>query len=100
LKPDSNCVNLLSNGDVDFIGLGPLTNLYQAFTSPSLVPKATFSSAVAVMGVHLQPTPYPDETNFVSVGVDYNLASDLVSALYVLNETAAGTSGRLARRNG
>lgn len=90
-------VNLLSNGDVDFIGLGPLTNLYQAFTSPSLVPHGNMIiPQLTVMGVHLQPTPYPDETNFVSVGVDYNLASDLVSALYVLNETAAGTSGAIS----
>lgn len=89
-------VNLLSNGDVDFIGLGPLTNLYQTLTSPSLAPHGDILiPRMTVMGVHLQPTLYPDNQNtkFVSAGVDYNLASDLVSALYVLNETAGGTSG-------
>jgi len=88
-------VSLLSSGDVDFIGLGPLTNLFHALTNPNLVSRDSLRIPnLTVMGIHLQPTPYPDNTNFVSVGVDYNLASDLVSALYVLNETAT-TSGAI-----
>lgn len=85
-------VNILSRQDVDFIGLGPLTNLYQALTSPSLKPHGDILiPRLTVMGVHLQPTLYGG--HFLSVGVDYNLASDLVSSLYVLNETTEETSG-------
>jgi inosine-uridine nucleoside N-ribohydrolase len=85
-------MNLLSSKDVDFIGLGPLTNLYHVLTNPNLVSQEDIRIPnLTVMGVHLQPTPYPDDTNFVSVGVDYNLASDVVSALYILNETATTT---------
>jgi inosine-uridine nucleoside N-ribohydrolase len=75
---------LLSQQDIDYIGLGPLTNLYQALINPSLEPGNILIPQMTVMGVHLQPTPYG--TGNVSVGVDYNLGSDLVSALYVLNE--------------
>lgn len=79
-------VQLLSNPDVDFVGLGPLTNLYQALTSPSLARGNMNIQQLTVMGVHLEPTPY--SSGFISEAVDYNLASDIVSALYVLNEVA------------
>jgi inosine-uridine nucleoside N-ribohydrolase len=81
-------VTLLSNGDADFIGIGPLTNLYQAITSPSLIPGKILIPQMTVMGVHLQPTLYPSGPTgtFLSAGIDYNLASDIVSALYVLTE--------------
>jgi inosine-uridine nucleoside N-ribohydrolase len=85
-------VDILSRQDVDFIGLGPLTNLYQALTSPTLKPAGDILiPQLTVMGVHLQPTLYGG--HFLSAGIDYNLASDLVSALYVLNETAGGSPG-------
>jgi len=77
---------LLSNPDVDFVGLGPLTNLYQALTNPSIARGTLNVQQLTVMGVHLAPTPY--SSGFISEAVDYNLASDIVSALYVLNEVA------------
>lgn len=81
-------VTLLSNGDVNFLGIGPLTNLYQALTNPSLAPGKIVIPQITVMGVHLEPTLYPSGPTgtFLSAGIDYNLASDVVSALYVLTE--------------
>lgn len=89
-------VRLLSRKDTDFIGLGPLTNLYQALTNPSLNGGKISIPLMTVMGIHLQPTPYGTDSKgkdlFVSEGVDYNLGSDVVSALYVLNELAQSGS--------
>jgi inosine-uridine nucleoside N-ribohydrolase len=80
-------LQLLSEKDVDLIAIGPLTNLFQALTNPSLAPHDISIPQLTVMGVHLSPTPYG--TTFISEAVDYNLGSDIVSALYVLNEIAS-----------
>jgi inosine-uridine nucleoside N-ribohydrolase len=84
--------SLLSQGDVSYIGLGPLTNLYQALTNPGLSGSRIAIPQMTIMGVHLEPTPYGTDSTgkslFVSEGVDYNLGSDVVSALYVMSELA------------
>jgi inosine-uridine nucleoside N-ribohydrolase len=41
---------------------------------------------MTVMGVHLKPTQYGSK--FLSEAIDYNLASDVVSTVWVLNELA------------
>lgn len=84
---------LLSNGDTEFIGIGPLTNLYQVLTNPRLDGSKISIPQMTVMGIHLNPTlygkdPKTGKPNFVSEGVDYNLVSDIVSTLYVLNDLA------------
>ncbi|HVS82278.1 MAG TPA: nucleoside hydrolase [Pyrinomonadaceae bacterium] len=96
-------VQLLSQKDVEYIGIGPLTNLYQALTNPTLSGKNISIPQMTIMGVHLQPTLYGKTSkgadNFISAGVDYNLGSDIVSALYVLNELSqagAKPPGRIA----
>jgi len=85
-------VQLLSQKDVEFIGIGPLTNLYQALANPTLSGKNISIPQMTIMGVHLQPTLYGKTSkgadNFISAAVDYNLGSDIVSALYVLSELA------------
>ena len=85
--------SLLSKGDTDVVAIGPLTNLYQLLTNPNYNAASVSVPRLTVMGVHLQPTPYGTDPKtgkdeFVSAGVDYNLASDPVSTLYVLNELA------------
>jgi inosine-uridine nucleoside N-ribohydrolase len=93
---------LLSQKDVEYIGIGPFTNLYQALSNPNLNGSSISIPQMTIMGVHLQPTVYgvtsTGADNVVSVGVDYNLGSDIVSALYVLSELAqagAKTPGRI-----
>ena len=95
-------IQLLSQKDVEYIGIGPFTNLYQAMTNPNLNGGSISIPQMTIMGVHLQPTLYgktpSGADNFVSAAVDYNLGSDIVSALYVLSELAqAGgkTPGRI-----
>jgi inosine-uridine nucleoside N-ribohydrolase len=97
-------VKLLSQKDVEYIGIGPFTNLYQALTNPNLNGTSISIPQMTIMGVHLQPTLYgktqAGADNFISAAVDYNLGSDIVSALYVLSELAqAGATppGRIRR---
>lgn len=85
--------SLLSRGDTDVVAIGPLTNLYQLLTNPDYNAAGVSIPRLTAMGVHLQPTAYGTDPKtgretFVSASVDYNLASDLVSTLYVLNELA------------
>lgn len=84
---------LLRAKDTDFIGIGPLTNLYQTLTNPRLGGGNIAIPRLTVMGIHLAQTQYGKDPktgkpNFVSEAVDYNLGSDIVSALYVLNDLA------------
>ncbi|MBC8032232.1 MAG: nucleoside hydrolase [Pyrinomonadaceae bacterium] len=84
---------LLSGQHTDYIGIGPLTNLYQLMINPRLDASKVAIPRMTVMGIHLNPTlygkdPKTGKPNFVPEGVDYNLGSDVVSALYVLNDLA------------
>jgi inosine-uridine nucleoside N-ribohydrolase len=70
-----------------------LTNLYQLLTNPNYNAAGVSVPRLTVMGVHLQPTPYGTDPKtgkdtFVAAAVDYNLASDPISTLCVLNELA------------
>lgn len=70
-----------------FIGIGPMTNLYQAIAHSGagtpLPPLVGNIPAVYAQGLHFHPTAFNDA--WVSPAVDYNLASDPVAAIAVMN---------------
>ncbi len=86
-------LSLLGAGDTDFVAIAPLTNLYQLLTNPNYDAARVSIPNLTAMGVHLRPTPYGTDSRtgrdaFIPASADYNLASDTVSTLYVLNELA------------
>lgn len=70
-----------------FIAIGPMTNLYQAIAHSGagtpLPPLVANIPAVYAQGLHFHPTAFNND--WISSAVDYNLASDPVAAIAVMN---------------
>jgi purine nucleosidase len=76
-----------TDDNIGLVAIGPFTNIYQALSQSASSsppgPMAQNIAQMAVMGIHIDPTPFGSA--FISPSVDYNLDSDPVAALYCLN---------------
>lgn len=89
-------LSLLGTGDTDLIAIGPLTNLYQLLNNPNYDAARVSIPNLTAMGVHLKPTAYGTDSRtggdaFIPASADYNLSSDTVATLCVLNELSGSS---------